>query len=169
MGALPSLTRPAPRLQTAMEIADRRLQKMTEKAAARGAHGPKPRPLTKAAGAGAAAAAGAGAGAGAGAAEGAEEAVPTSLISTAAVERRAHQDGEVDVHTDASAAPGAAQAAGQAGQAGQAAQAARPHPGLRFMPTEAWLAGARPEQALNTLMRLLRHLVPQVRRCPAWK
>jgi hypothetical protein len=94
-----------------------------------------------------------------------EDGAPTSLSSTAAVERRAHADGEVDVHTAASAAaPGAAPAAAAAAAAAAAvaAAAARPHPGLRFMPTEAWLAGVRPEQALNTLMRLLRHLVPQV-------
>ena len=120
-----------------------------------------------------------------------EEVKPTGLISTAAVERRLHPEigEEVDVAArpntlaggatsdtlnKASATTGTA-AGGTAGAtagaitsvvAGAGAGAgngpARTHPGLRFLPTEAWLAGVKPEQALNTLMRLLRYLVPQV-------
>ena len=182
-------------VKTASEIADRRLQKLTEKAAARGSKGGPVRPpvvkLNAAAATATAAttslspngngsggsphppsphpstAGGGGLGVGAGG-EGnvLEEVKPTGLISTAAVERRLHP--EIGEEVDVAARPaitqsggGSAAATGGGGGAGGGGQA-RAHPGLRFLPTEAWLAGVKPEQALNTLMRLLRYLVPQV-------
>ena len=179
--AIATLTLPNA-IKIAMEIADRRLQKLTEKAAARGAKGGLIRPPITKANTITAATAGrlsngngsggsggsptpsshpptAGGGLGVGGEGVLEEVKPTGLISTAAVERRLHP--EIGEEVDVATRPTTHQAGGGAGGAGGGGQV-RAHPGLRFLPTEAWLAGVRPEQALNTLMRLLRYLVPQV-------
>ena len=66
---------------------------------------------------------------------------PTELISTAAVQRTGDQEGEAKT-TSALQRSGIAQG--------------------RFEPTEQWLQTMKAELPLHTILRLLKHLVPQV-------
>ena len=71
---------------------------------------------------------------------------PTELISTAAVQRTGDQEGEAKttsaLHRSSSGGGGLPQG--------------------RFEPTEQWLQTMKAELPLHTIMRLLKHLVPQV-------
>ena len=81
------------------------------------------------------------------------DATPTGLISTANVERRVGHSGDVeDMRTPAS--PQASTANGAAASASEASG--------RFLPSEAWLQAVKADLPLNTILRLLKHLVPQV-------
>lgn len=84
---------------------------------------------------------------------------PTEMVSTKPVERSVNQGGDVvdtamDQQTTASSssAPAAAAAA--------AASAAKDV--TTFKPTAEWLAALKAEQPLSTIMRLLKHLIPQL-------
>jgi hypothetical protein len=80
-------------------------------------------------------------------------ATPTELISTASVERRVGQSGAVmDVKTPASPAIKGDAARSNGQTAGS----------QRFVPTEAWLQALKADLPLGTIMRLLKHLVPQI-------
>lgn len=81
------------------------------------------------------------------------DATPTGLISTAHVERRVGHSGDVeDMRTPASPqAPSTAPATATAGDLSG-----------RFLPSEAWLQAVKADLPLNTILRLLKHLVPQV-------
>lgn len=107
------------------------------------------------------------------------EGVPTDLISTKNMERRVdHRSGEIeDVHTteatskvasttavaDDSAAPTDRNIdQPQSPLKKAAASAASSAASARFVPTEEWLEKVKAELSLNTLLRLLKHLVPQI-------
>ena len=76
---------------------------------------------------------------------------PTELISTAAVQRTGDQEGEAKT---TSALHRSSSGNGSSGGGGL--------PQGRFEPTEQWLQTMKAELPLHTIMRLLKHLVPQV-------
>ncbi len=98
------------------------------------------------------------------------EAKPTELISTQNLERKLGDEGEViDVKTEEaeSRTPNAPEK--------ESSTILPPRPPVsehevvpnqlppgRFIPTEKWLQAVKAELPLNTLMRLLKHLVPQI-------
>lgn len=93
------------------------------------------------------------------------DATPTELISTAHVERRVGSTGDVeDMRTTPASPNRPARAAGTTvtTTASAAAQVAHSDAPLRFLPSEAWLAAVKADLPLNTILRLLKHLVPQV-------
>lgn len=89
-----------------------------------------------------------------GAEEPAIESKPTDVISTKSVERRLGEVGEMD--TTVSGGSGK-ESSTREGEEVKAAAAE-----LRFVPTQEWLDSVKAELPLNTILRLLRHLVPQV-------
>ncbi len=98
------------------------------------------------------------------------EAKPTDLISTQNLERKVVDTGEVvDIKSPVadSRAPSAPSRKGNepthsnySAQQTASQQAALTH--HRFVPTEEWLQSVKAELPLNTIMRLLKHLAPQI-------
>lgn len=95
------------------------------------------------------------------------EATPTGLISTASVERRVDQGGDI-VDRKTSAAPSGANSPGRPSSStvatapGEEARETQGGNGHRFVPTEEWLQAVKADLPLSTILRLLKHLVPQV-------
>lgn len=107
------------------------------------------------------------------------EGVPTDLISTKNMERRVDQEGEIqDIHSteatskvtsttavsDSSAVPvdrniDHNSPVKKVNSKHAATASAAP---ARFIPTEGWLQKVKAEMPLNTILRLLKHLVPQI-------
>jgi hypothetical protein len=96
------------------------------------------------------------------------EGAPTELISTANVERRVGQAGDVE-EMKAPHSPAAHSVRGgetsstsgaRAGSNGNGTVAAAQ--AQRFVPTEAWLQALKSDLPLSTILRLLKHLLPQV-------
>jgi hypothetical protein len=71
---------------------------------------------------------------------------PTELISTSNVERRADEGDVILSNVDLANSANGKHSNGKG----------------RFIPTDAWLQSVKTELPLHTIMRLLRHLVPQV-------
>jgi len=97
------------------------------------------------------------------------DATPTELISTAQVERRVGSTGDVeDMRTNNPASPNrparpeAPSSSSSTTATTAAAHSAQSDVPLRFLPSEAWLAAVKADLPLNTILRLLKHLVPQV-------
>jgi len=83
---------------------------------------------------------------------------PTPAVSTKPMQRRPGEDQDEEIAPSSSASASGAEAGnGGAGGAGAGAGA-----GGRFVPTQAWLDQVKAELPLNTIVRLLRHLVPQI-------
>lgn len=80
------------------------------------------------------------------------EGAPTDLISTQSVERRVNTAGEIsDVRTNSAA-----------GEGDNRLSARNADGTMKFVPTAAWLQAVKAELPLHTIMRLLKHLVPQL-------
>lgn len=115
------------------------------------------------------------------------EGVPTDLISTKNMERHVDHSGEIqDVHTVEATSKVASttavsdstvtpvdrnidqphspinESASAKAPAAEAAEPATPAASSRFVPTEEWISKVRSELPLNTILRLLKHLVPQI-------
>lgn len=103
------------------------------------------------------------------------EGVPTDLISTKNMERRVDQEGEIqDVHSTEATSKVASTTAVSADAAAPTDRnidqvkkapvkpAATAPASNRFVPTEEWLLKVKAEMPLNTILRLLKHLVPQI-------
>lgn len=92
-------------------------------------------------------------------------ATPTDLISTAPVERRADSQHDVAVQDTASGARNRSASAAEnraANGEDTAGSTDETDASNVFMPTEEWLLAVKGELPLNTIMRLLKHLVPQL-------
>lgn len=99
---------------------------------------------------------------------------PTSLISTHNVERRVDTQGEVmDMQTpeaqqrtpmtpDRKDEEGAARKPAQTHTQTPHTQSHAQSHAPKFVPTDAWLQAVKSELPLATIMRLLKHLVPQI-------
>lgn len=88
------------------------------------------------------------------------DAKPTDLISTQHVERRLGVQGEVMDMKTAEADRRTPMTPQSAEDAPAVVQPVVAHG--KFVPTEAWLQAVKAELPLNTIMRLLKHLVPQI-------
>jgi hypothetical protein len=89
------------------------------------------------------------------------DAQPTDLISTQNLERQMDDKGDViDVQTEE--AESRTPVSPDRPTNAKHVEAPNPtHPG-RFVPTEKWVQSVKAELPLNTIMRLLKHLVPQI-------
>lgn len=73
------------------------------------------------------------------------DSAPTEFVSTSSVERIVKQTGEVEESTSKSSS-----------------ESTKSNIVGRFVPSQAWLDAVKADLPLNTIMRLLRHLVPQI-------
>jgi len=88
--------------------------------------------------------------------------MPTELVSTTSVVEREREDGESgEVEAVSAKGPLSSGASSSSSSASSSSSSASSSAG-RFVPTQAWLDEVKAELPLNTIMRLLRHLVPQV-------
>eukprot|EP01039_Chlorochromonas_danica_P009253 gene9253-10216_t len=93
---------------------------------------------------------------------------PTSFISTQHVERRLNNEGEVlEVHTAEADArtpmtPNGTMSTVEEEESKSPVANGAPDAPSRFVPTEAWLASVKADLPLNTIMRLLKNIVPQI-------
>lgn len=85
---------------------------------------------------------------------------PTDVVGTRSYVDRQTGEGAVEALQDAPSSSGAG--ADSANGNGAASAAAPAPPGQRFVPTQQWLDNVKAELPMNTIMRLLRHLVPQI-------
>lgn len=108
------------------------------------------------------------------------EATPTELISTAAVQRTVSQTGDIVDNRKATTTTTTAASATTVTQNGHSNNSSSSSTtssvdddantnnnntasmSQRFVPTEAWLQAVKADLPLNTIIRLLKHLVPQV-------
>ena len=90
-------------------------------------------------------------------------AAPTELISTASVERRVGNSGDVeDMHTPSTPSRATSAPVNSSSSDAFSAQSPQGEGSARFVPSEAWLQAVKADLPLNTVLRLLKHLVPQV-------
>lgn len=90
---------------------------------------------------------------------------PTSLITTHNVERRVDTQGEVTDLQTAEAQQRTPMTPDRKVEEGPARKPASSHThnhAPKFVPTDAWLQAVKSELPLATIMRLLKHLVPQI-------
>jgi hypothetical protein len=78
------------------------------------------------------------------------------------VQRRPGEEEDEDMPSTPSSTASASEAGAGAGAGAEAGNGVAGAGGGRFVPTQAWLDQVKAELPLNTIIRLLRHLVPQI-------